>query len=1227
MALISDLIELPERVAAGDFVLRLSEGVGKPDQTLDEYVVTPQLAKAFGDALGLIKSALEGKRAQAAFLHGSFGSGKSHFMAVLYLILQGNVRARSIPELAPVIARFAPSLEGQKFLTLPFHMIGAKSLESAILGGYAERVRQLHPQAEVPGIYLGDRLIDDACRLRTTMGDAAFFGKLNDGADEGGWGKLAGGGWTAESFEAAAEASDGDPERARLVGRLVETIFTAVGDMAFHGGDGFVNLDTGLSVISRHAKSLGYSAVVLFLDELILWLASHAADPNFLTQEAPKLVKLVEGQAANRPIPLISFVARQRNLSDLVGETFDGVSRLNFDQGLQYVMGRFATINLEDRNLPAIVEHRVLKPRSQAARQQIDDEFERTQRERPEILRVLLTSKGTPEDFRRVYPFSPALVDTLVALSSLLQRERTAIKVMLQLLVDRRDTLQLGQIVPVGDLFDLMADGDEPFTDVMRAHFDSAKKLYREKLLPIIESESKTTKEEAAANPNAPEARRLMASDRLLKTLLLSALAPEAEALKGLTAQRLAALNHGEIRSPIPGREAESVLLACRRWAAEAGQIKLGGDPQNPIISVQLSGVNVDPIIDAAGAADNPGNRQQKVRELLFEELKVDIAQGLFQTREVVWRGTPRAIDVVFGNVREMAEETLRAPNEQWRVVIDYPFDERNYGPADDRANLDRYRQANPSGTRTVAWLPSFLSLAAQKELGRLVVLDYLLKTDDRFETNTANLSAVDRQSARVILENQRDQLRLKIKQALAAAYGVIDPAPNALDPALIVSPHVLSLEPSFQPGGLVGADLAAAFEHLVDQALTHQYPDHPVFPEDARFTPNSLKKVWEKVSEAAANEDRTSVESALRAAVDAVVRPLQIGEVPDSHLGLKRFWETHFTRCHAAAGSGTLTVEKLRAYMDQDRPRGLPRALQNLVIRTFAAQTNKVFRWAGTVYSPRPLDDLPDDVELKDQPLPKATEWDAARGVAAGVFGVSVSSNLSGTNLNEMTSKVAAVIDVHREASAELIKKLGPLVKSWCGDGSRPRRLQTAEATMALIDRITAAREDALGAVAVMAGAAGGASPDAMGSSLKKAGAVVGAIETTNWALLEGMKAIAGNAADPRQNAAARILGDVAQAIAADEFAVGLGGVLGDAVQRATKLVVPTTSSVGAAAGEAVGGYGAQAASTKRTELRASGRAGAEDLLDELRRRLPSDDDFDVQVLLEITRPARGKR
>src|SRR5690349_4818991 len=103
MTLINELISLPEKVFRGDFVLILSSGVQDARKTVDSYVVTDQLVTCFDDALVFVKGALDGRNSRACYLHGSFGSGKSHFMAVLHLLLQGDVHARSIAKLAPVV--------------------------------------------------------------------------------------------------------------------------------------------------------------------------------------------------------------------------------------------------------------------------------------------------------------------------------------------------------------------------------------------------------------------------------------------------------------------------------------------------------------------------------------------------------------------------------------------------------------------------------------------------------------------------------------------------------------------------------------------------------------------------------------------------------------------------------------------------------------------------------------------------------------------------------------------------------------------------------------------------------------------------------------------------------------------------------------------------------------------------------------------------------------------
>ena len=80
------------------------------------------------EALGFLKAALETGLSKATFLHGSFGSGKSHFMAVLHRIMQGDPTARGLPKLAGVIPKHTPWLANRKFLLVPYYMIGKKDV-------------------------------------------------------------------------------------------------------------------------------------------------------------------------------------------------------------------------------------------------------------------------------------------------------------------------------------------------------------------------------------------------------------------------------------------------------------------------------------------------------------------------------------------------------------------------------------------------------------------------------------------------------------------------------------------------------------------------------------------------------------------------------------------------------------------------------------------------------------------------------------------------------------------------------------------------------------------------------------------------------------------------------------------------------------------------------------------------------------------------------------------
>ena len=1137
MPFLKDLIDLPDQVRQGDFVLRLTEGLGNPEQTLENYVVTPELAKCFRQALDLVKSSLQSHSSKGAYLHGSFGSGKSHFMAVLNLMLANHPAIQKFAEFPTLLAEtnWNDWGHGKKFLLVPFHMIGKTDLTSAILEGYTDFVTRLHPDKPHPGVYRSEKLIENARSLRKQMGDAAFFKAINGDASSGdsGWGDL-GTAWDAGSFDRAGNAHPQNPERIRLVGSLVATIFSHA-----HGTAEYIDLDNGLSVISNHAKSLGYDAIILFLDELILWLASHAGKPEFVTQQGQLLAKLVESQNAKRDVPLISFIARQKSLRELVGDTMLGAQYVSLDDSIKHFDQRFDVIKLEDRNLPTIAQKRVLKPKSEAARLQIDESFRQTEKIRRDVLDILQTKEGDRNQFRKIYPFSPALMETLVALSTLLQRERTALKIMLMLLVEQKETLELGQIIPVGDIFDIIMKGEEPFSDVIRVHFENARRLYLQQLLPLIEGKNGIRKEQAeAGSPTDPKVMGFRRDDRLAKTLFLSALAPEVESFRAMTVNKLAALNHGSIKTPIPGQEGRVVLQKCREWASEIGQIKIGDEEGNPTVTVQLAGVDTDSLVNQAATEDNAGNRIRKVKELVYEMMGLDLADALWISHDFLWRGTRRQCQFLFANVRELNSETLNNQADDWKVIIDFPFDkDENHGPRDDLAKIDGFRREYPKGSRTIAWMPSFLNNSAQRELGLLVKLDHVL-TGSRFDTYAARLSAVERAQAKVILENQSRALRQKIKGYLDAAYGLAADK-SCLDSAHTLDPdeQITSLHPNIAISVPSSATLKDAVHEVLSEALKGQFPGHPEFATDTRISGASIKRVWTELEKALQSTDgRSPVEPANRRDVKLIAEPLKLATMGETHLVVDGHWRQHFAPKEGSEGA--TTVGKLRRWIDEPQPMGLPLEIQNLIILYFTTQADRSLTLHGGPVQAS-LDTLRDEMELRSQPLPSAAQWKEACSRANGIFGLTPGSICNASNVARLTADLKAKALEFQSGAQALMAELEQRLQQRGIAASSSERLATARAGRDLLEAIRSATETQV--VAALAAAPWTQLPLVLGTSIRQAVAASTALQRTKWNIIDS----ASRLTDYRQAAGAAITSRIQDVLTRNEQDIALPGTL----------------------------------------------------------------------------------
>ncbi|OLP01888.1 phage resistance protein [Mycolicibacterium porcinum] len=1122
--LLRDVINIPERVGSDDYVLRLTDSTDDDAHiaaTLDEYVLTESLRENFAAALDLVADALSKNTSRAAYLTGSFGSGKSHFMAVLYALL-GNHSAVRVPKFQDLTGHYDGALAGRKLLRLTYHLLGAKTLEQAVLRGYVEQITRLHPDAPLPAVHVSDKLLGDAENLRERMGDEEFLAGLGDGESGGdGWGGLLGAAWDLPRYLAALKAGPEDSERRELVSALVNGYFGSFTETA-----DYVDLDRGLVVISEHAKALGYDGVVLFLDELVLWLAFSVRDTEFFARESQKITKLVESSGRQRSIPLVSIISRQMDLRKWFADAgASGAEQEALDRAFQYQQGRFREIELGDDNLAEVAKARLLKPKDEAAQVVLDQAFADLTR-RPEVWDVLRDSLNTDEkhrgaseaEFRLTYPFSPVLVSTLRHLSSVMQRERTALKVMQRMLVDRRDTLTVDDLIPVGDSFDYIVEGSEPIDNHAGAMFKAAHELYGNRLLPLLLEKHSVSKEQLNTDPDSVPG-GFRGQERIAKTLLLSAIAPNVPALRDITAPRLSALNHGSIKARVAGGESRVVLGVVREWAQkDVPEISLS-DGANPVIRVQLAEVDYQSILDRVRGEDNSGRRRVLLRKLVHKALGVTTAQddlGGAATRTVIWRGSRREVDIVFGNVRDassLPEQSFDNRPGTWRFVVDYPFDEDGYTSADDIGRIDRLLT---SGDRhAVVWLPRFFSESAMEDLALLVKLDWLFTgSGDRWTENSDHLSATDRAQALGILQNMFSGTLTSFGNLLKQAYGIEPADPKRITAESQQFEVLTSLSRDFDPQMPPATGLEDAFLKIVDQAFAATYPNHPQFdPAAEEVTTRNFETVRDYVEQAASHRDgRIPTNPGNdRKVARRVAGPLRVGKATEDHYLFAEdsfaYWAGELDR--AAVNADPVTVGALQQHIDGLSPAwGLRPEARDLVLSAWALLRKRAWFEAGSAITAPALGRMRPNIELRAEELPDQESWDDARANAAKLFGYTMPRTyLTGANVADFAAQVRAKANESLSELGYLIEELGNAHHRLEFGAGANDRLAAAQALQSFVENLYGTASN----VAVITAMASVELPVALETAGQTAGDAARdtrALRNFKWKLLEKLKA-----------------------------------------------------------------------------------------------------------------------
>lgn len=130
----------------------------------------------------------------------------------------------------------------------------------------------------------------------------------------------------------------------------------------------------------------------------------------------------------------------------------------------------------------------------------------------------------------------------------------------------------------------------------------------------------------------------------------------------------------------------------------------------------------------------------------------------------------------------------------------------------------------------------------------------------------------------------------------------------------------------------------------------------------------------------------RVELDASLRDDAKRIAPKLDLAEVGEAALQLRDDWSQHFARQIAQQSGREPTVADLRRWLDLPERRGLRDDLQDLVILTWLAKTNRSLYRFGQPFRGE-IGNLPNECEVREQPLPTPTDWDKATRTAGDLL------------------------------------------------------------------------------------------------------------------------------------------------------------------------------------------------------------------------------------------------
>ncbi len=1016
--LVRDFLDLPEESTADDFIVR-------PQSTAQElarsYALTSAVRPRLDTLLREIGGAIERNEDLGRFIFGSFGSGKSHFLRVAAMMLANDHRlydnARDPGLLA--LRNAHPFLETANLLVVETSMVGVNEEVSAFTRQLADSFdRTLEGLGKPPLRAFGTRAVFDE------------FDRLCERVPE--------------MFDRFAMASGYDRafyEAKRAEAHSGKDVAAFARDVAqFFAGDerSFVPTESeAREQMAAHAQSLGFRGVVFAIDEFILWAQGLSGVGYVGAVNA--LNALVES-ADVKPVRFIVLAAIQRSIMSVFP---DDVSEKVLREQLARVKDRFPEIYLEDSNLFEIAQKRVLNPKvgqAEAWRREVAA----VTRDLAQSGRSVLLGDEPATSLEQLYPFHPALLRVLSDVSQGLHRARSSLFMLFQLLTEVRPELQIGELVSLGALWEVLFSPDH--IQNLENYAPRHDPNHRANLLLKTHGTWERLRTSIAAASGGEANEKIL--DLAVKSALLAQLSHSGfleGGLRGLdravTIENLLRLNRADIAAMNEKVGALKVEELIKKLAAaEPGTVMLEGQGPAAIVRIELNAIDLSELLVAL--------RPPSPFSTLLAQVKLALGFGAgFTTGQegkltAPFRGTERSGRVRFENFGQFSVggrgSTLALEaNDEFKLAI--LIESEMAGNAQQtidnaRAKIESARDQTQAWS--AAWIPGPLSTDGRE------ALDTLAKAE-LFEGNANDYLDRFRAADHALVRQRMGAMKLHsqatLRRALQKAFGEAGRV------------HTMRKEPP-ELFAAPNSDVENRAKLYATQLLERRYQQHPKFA--AAPAPSALSRLLAIDRRLLANRGNNLLSAEEAEVTKKLGEPLDLFE-PGSGVANIKNGGHYLERLRSWVQGGERIVGRLMSLL-ADEPMGLQRSPAQLLIAVLANRDGYRLVVDGHPVSVNAVGDVDPRAALERGTLVQLDVWNKARRAASFLF--SVADVSAAHNIGSSDALIAALrepIARNRELLASCAASFDALAvrKIFTGRSVVAERYRAASRQLAALD------------------------------------------------------------------------------------------------------------------------------------------------------------------------------